>query len=175
MLVSAEEEASVGARRPRRPAAPDITSKSLRGAADPARCYLLFAGVSQSPRGGLGDLVGTFTSEDTARQAFQDIRLNGGTPWSWAQLAVVEGEEIKPLCWFGIGATPARRPVTDDHARAVDASMSPPAPGSLSTTGPKREPAARLGLWNRVVAALVGVLASRRKQHRPPSEDDGKT
>ncbi len=75
---------------------------------DAPRCYLLFAGGSNVPRGGLADLTGTFSSEDRARRAFLDIRLNARNPQSWAQLAVVEPDGIKPLCWFGIGAMPAR-------------------------------------------------------------------
>ncbi len=77
------------------------------------RCYLLFAGTRQPPRGGLGDLLGTFTSEQGARDAFREIRLQPPSPASWAQLAVVDPEDgIKPLCWFGIGAKPEgnRRP-----------------------------------------------------------------
>ena len=67
--------------------------------------YLLFAGTTQPPRGGLGDLVATFTSEEKARQAFRQIRLQPPHPRSWAQLGVVDaGGAVKPLAWFGIGA-----------------------------------------------------------------------
>jgi hypothetical protein len=65
--------------------------------------YLLFAGTSQPPRGGLGDLVATFTSEQKARDAFRNVRLRPPSPRSWAQLAVVDGDNgIRPLCWFGV-------------------------------------------------------------------------
>jgi hypothetical protein len=82
--------------------------------------YLLFAGTQQPPNGGLGDLLGTFTSEEVARCAFRDVRLRMSSPTSWAQLAVVDGRHgLKPMCWFGIGAEPGR-----GH----------PAPGLSSTT-----------------------------------------
>jgi hypothetical protein len=75
----------------------------------PNRCYLLFAASQRPPRGGLGDLVDTFSSEETARRAFRDLRLKDSSVTSWAQLAVVDGDKgIQPLCWFGIGATPTR-------------------------------------------------------------------
>ena len=75
----------------------------------PGRCYLLFAASQRPPRGGLGDLVETFSSEETARRAFRDLRLKDSSATSWAQLAVVDGDRgIRPLCWFGIGATPTR-------------------------------------------------------------------
>ena len=73
------------------------------------RCYLLFAASQRPPRGGLGDLVETFSSEETARRAFRDLRLKHSSATSWAQLAVVNGDKgVQPLCWFGIGAAPAR-------------------------------------------------------------------
>ena len=75
----------------------------------PDRCYLLFAASQRPPRGGLGDLVETFSSEEKARRAFRDLRLREGSATSWAQLAVVDGDKgIEPLCWFGIGARPTR-------------------------------------------------------------------
>lgn len=71
--------------------------------------YLLFAGSEQTPRGGLADLVQTFSSDETARRAFREMRLTNGSAGSWAQLAVVDAVKgIRPLCWFGIGATPNR-------------------------------------------------------------------
>ena len=76
-------------------------------------CYLLFAGSQQTPQGGLGDLVGAFTSEAAAREAFRQLRLSHTSASSWGQLAVVDGDHgIRALSWFGIGATPARTPVT---------------------------------------------------------------
>ena len=77
------------------------------------RCYLLFAGSQPTPRGGLGDLAGAFASELAAREAFRQLRLRQTSATSWAQLAVVDGDHgIHALCWFGIGATPGRTPVT---------------------------------------------------------------
>ena len=79
----------------------------------PGRCYLLFAASQRAPRGGLGDLVETFSSEETARSAFRDLRLKDSSATSWAQLAVVDGDKgIQPLCWFGIGARPTRSPAS---------------------------------------------------------------
>ena len=82
-------------------------------------CYLLFAGAEAVPMGGMADLVGIFPSEEEARAAFRRVRLETATSASsWAQLAVVQGEDgIKPLCWFGIGATPApiHRAISADH------------------------------------------------------------
>ena len=76
------------------------------------RYYLLFAGTDAVPRGGLSDLVGTFTSEVAARRAFRDIRLKETSKTSWAQLAVVDDARgTRTLSWFGIGAAPSRNPV----------------------------------------------------------------
>ncbi len=76
------------------------------------RYYLLFAGSDAVPRGGLSDLVGTFTSEVAARRAFRDIRLKETSKTSWAQLAVVDDARgTRTLSWFGIGAAPSRNPV----------------------------------------------------------------
>ena len=80
---------------------------SSTGAEAPNRWYFLFAGSEQAPRGGLGDLVQTFDSEQPARRAFREMRLRGTSAACWAQLAVVDAANgIQPLCWFGIGATP---------------------------------------------------------------------
>lgn len=152
----------------------DVPSRSPREAQRSPRCYLLFAGLSQAPCGGLGDLVGTFTSEDTARHAFRDIRLNESSRRSWAQLAVVEGQGVKPLCWFGIGATPAGKPLTYAHlagGRAMEAepSRSSSARESVSTR-PEGAPTARRGLSNRLTAALTRVRGPLRNHPRPLSE-----
>ena len=91
-------------RKDGRPAHADGSSSQT-----PGRCYLLFAASQRAPRGGLGDLVQTFSSEETARRAFRELRLEDSSATSWAQLAVVDGDKgIQPLCWFGIGATPPR-------------------------------------------------------------------
>src|SRR5947209_10524866 len=36
--------------------------------------YLVFGGLHSRPKGGAGDLVGAFDSEDRARQRFDDLR-----------------------------------------------------------------------------------------------------
>jgi len=76
-----------------------------------APCFLLFAGVAHlPPLGGLGDLVGTFDSEEAARKAFHELRVAGLSKGSWAQLAMIEVQSgVRPVCWFGTGA-PGRAP-----------------------------------------------------------------
>ncbi len=84
-----------------------VHTTASTGADAPNRWYFLFAGSEQAPRGGLGDLVRTFDSEQPARSAFREMRLRGTSAACWAQLAVVDAANgIQPLCWFGIGATP---------------------------------------------------------------------
>ena len=79
--------------------------------------YLLFAGAQHSPKGGLGDLVETFNCEETARTAFREMRLRKDSGRAWAQLAVVNQKSgIRPLCWFGIGATPNHKPTFSRRA-----------------------------------------------------------
>lgn len=159
MWTEADKTARAG--RPlERPDSSDITSQSCR---EPAhrQCYLLFAGLHQKPYGGLADLVGTFTTEETARQAFRDVRLNATSPASWAQLVMVDGlDGIKPLCWFGIGATPDRRRVTSPHSDVV---------GALRTGGRDVAPSARRRLSRRVTAGLTGVLTGRRHRRSWPT------
>ena len=151
------------------PDAPAVTEDG-----DGRRCYLLFAGSQQAPRGGLGDLVGTFSSEATARRAFRIIRLEQTSQRSWAQLAVVEGDHgIRPLCWFGIGAMPARkrasvaRPeIFMDHqaeggVTQVATSGSRSAPGQEAESTPPRRRFRRITVWLRrlvvVGATIVGL------------------
>ncbi len=71
-----------------------------------APCYLLFAGAPHHPPfGGVGDLVGTFASEEAARRAFHHLRVQGLSEGAWAQLAVIDVRTgLRPVCWFGIGA-----------------------------------------------------------------------
>ena len=129
---------------------------------DQPRCYLLFAGSQPAPQGGLGDLVETFTSEATARQAFQHLRVNGSSARSWAQLAVVDGRHgIRPLCWFGIGATPARtsltsaRPEKSIGARTKGDMMQVAARRSPSPTRPEVESIARRHPFKRIAVWLA--------------------
>ena len=100
------------------------SSTRLGGA---GRCYLLFAGSQQARRGGLGDLVEAFSSDEMARKAFRQIRLSESSSMAWAQLVVVDHEfGVKPLCWFGVGAKPDTNrsvPIGTGHD---DSSGSPP-------------------------------------------------
>jgi len=105
-----------------------VGAKNRQG--DNGACYLLFCGSHGPPRGGLGDLVQAFTSERAARQAFHDLRVEGQSHGTWAQLAAVDRDlRIKPLCWFGIGATPRRDPVRGERTRAARSASAPSAAG----------------------------------------------
>lgn len=102
-------------------------TQPVDGAHSPRRWYLLFAGSGPVPRGGLGDLVETFVSDELARMAFRDLRLKGGSAASWAQLVVVDGENgIRPLCWFGIGAAPNRNSMLCVHPDAIGSGTRTP-------------------------------------------------
>ena len=131
---------------------------------DRSRCYLLVAGREQKPKGGLADLIGAFTSEETARQAFRLMRLDQSSASSWAQLAVVDGHGIRALSWFGIGATPARTPVTFArpekliHTQTEGGVMQVATRESPSPAGPEVEPIARRHPLKRVAAWLVGLV-----------------
>lgn len=145
------------------------------GEQDRSRCYLLFAGSHRTPHGGLADLVGAFTSEETARQAFQQIRLDQPSKTSWAQLAVVDGHHgICALSWFGIGATPARTPLSLPRPKkvlhtqpeggvtqvATQESPSPAGPPQAKTTA-RRHGLKRIAAWLVALADTVAaVLAS---------------
>lgn len=126
-------------------------------------CYLLFAGSQQAPQGGLGDLVGAFTSEAAAREAFRQLRLSQTSASSWAQLAVVDGDHgIRALSWFGIGSTPARTSVTS--ARPKNSIYTQTEGGVMqiatapSPAGPEVEPNARRSA-RRIVVILVSLVA----------------
>jgi hypothetical protein len=130
------------------------------------RCYLLFAGSQQSPHGGLGDLVGIFTSEAMARQAFRNLRLSQTSASRWAQLAVVDGDRgPRALSWFGIGATPARTPLTfpcpdkSIYTQTEGGVMQIATHETPSPAGPEVEPAARRHLAKRIVVCLVSLAA----------------
>ena len=158
----------------------------------PPRCYLLFAG-SPAPQGGLGDLVETFTSEATARQAFRHLRLSQSSASSWAQLAVVDGHHgIRPLSWFGIGAAPARTPMTfprpeklihtETEGGVVQvAPCESPSPGRLEVEpSARRRPVKRIAVWLVGVVALgsitMGVVSGRSTRPvapRPATMDGG--
>ena len=68
-----------------------------------------------APRGGLGDLVQTFSSEEMAHRAFRDLRLKESSATSWAQLAVVDREMASDRS-AGSGSAPRRpAPVGEAH------------------------------------------------------------
>ncbi len=124
-------------------------------------CYLLFAGADAVPMGGMADVVGIFPSEEEARAAFRRVRLETATsPSSWAQLAVVQGENgIKPLCWFGIGATPApiHRAISADHHHggAMQIQTVEHLSKGLADPGPPRRRPAK-----KVAALFAGMLTA---------------
>ena len=132
------------------------------------RCYVLFAGSQRTPHGGLADLVGIFTSEAAARQAFQHLRLNQTSAIAtiWAQLAEIDGDRgIRALSWFGIGATPARTPGTFARPKKLIQTqteggvMQVETRGSRSPAGEDVAPIARRHPLKRIEVWLVGVAA----------------
>ena len=65
------------------------------------RQYLLFGGTGGGA-GGLRDLVGAFTTEATAKDAFRSLRLSPDFRGGCAELVVLQPEgRMKPVCWFG--------------------------------------------------------------------------
>ena len=170
---------------------PSLDAPAAAGDEHPSRCYLLFAGSQPAPQGGLRDLVGTFSSEDTARRAFQQLRQSQSSASSWAQLAVVEGRHgLRPLSWFGIGAAPARtfpafaRPKrphtrTEGGVMPVATRPSPPLPESEVEPIARRHGAKRMAIWLvgvvAVVAVAVGIVSdgSTRPAAPPPATVDG--
>ena len=65
--------------------------------------YVLFAGSHGRPGGGLRDLVGTFSSEESAWAAFRALRVNHPSTQGWAELATIDGlGQVNQLAWFGL-------------------------------------------------------------------------
>ena len=65
------------------------------------RQYLLFGGTGGGA-GGLRDLVGAFSVEAAAKDAFRSLRLSPDFRGGWAELVVLQPEgSMKPVCWFG--------------------------------------------------------------------------
>lgn len=63
--------------------------------------YLLFGGTGGGA-GGLRDLVGAFSAEAAAKDAFRNLRLSSDFRHGWAELVVLQPEgQLKPVCWFG--------------------------------------------------------------------------
>lgn len=143
-----------------------IDQPALAENEDRLLCYLLFAGSRHTPQGGLGDLVGAFVSELAARQAFRQLRLSQTSASSWAQLAVVDGNHgIRALSWFGIGATPARTPVTFSrpeksiYTQTEGGVMQTATREVSSPAGPYVEPTTRRHLTKRLAVCLVSLVA----------------
>jgi hypothetical protein len=139
-----------------------MTARSIAGQDGQAPAtgdrYLLFAGTQHPPNGGLGDLLGTFTSEEVARRAFRDVRLRMSSPTSWAQLAVLDGRHgLTPMCWFGIGAEPERhhpapapsstRTRADGAARERNLPMTKTSVTQARTAAPPRAQPVVLACW----------------------------
>lgn len=138
-------------------APPPIDAEDRQG--DNAACYLLFSGSQGSPRGGLGDLVQAFASEEAACQAFHQLRVKGQRHGIWAQLAVVDGAmRVKPLCWFGIGATPRRGLVFGDGTGASRSALASAAAGQRRSM--PRD-------WRRRWRIRRDALATRRRGGAP--------
>ena len=81
-----------------------------RDLASPPR-LLLFVGRYDLPRGGAGDLVGSFESEADGRAAFRDLRATRSDEEGWAQLVALQGgRRSTVVAWFG-------RPTENDGGR----------------------------------------------------------
>ncbi|MDQ3643538.1 MAG: hypothetical protein M3450_19225 [Actinomycetota bacterium] len=63
---------------------------------------LLFAGLHERPRGGIGDLIGCFESEGDGRAAFRRLREERSDDEGWAELVALEDNGRRALvAWFG--------------------------------------------------------------------------
>lgn len=63
---------------------------------------LLFAGLHDRPRGGVGDLIGCFESEGDGRAAFRQLREERSDAEGWAELVALEDNGRRNLlAWFG--------------------------------------------------------------------------
>lgn len=66
------------------------------------RQFLLFAGSYSRPAGGLRDLVGTFDVEESAWEAFLELRQAHPATQSWAELTTIDGlGHVMQMAWFG--------------------------------------------------------------------------
>ena len=94
------------------------------------RQYLLFGGVGGGA-GGLRDLLGAFSTEAKAKDAFRTLRLSPDFRGGWAELVVLQPEgRVKPLCWFGRGPSDP-------------SSWAPPTPAVRRKRARSRWPASR--------------------------------
>ena len=84
--------------------------------------YLLFAGRHGDATRGMGSLVATFASQEEARAAFRQARLNLPDVEGWAELSVVSaGGRPKNVSWFGVIRQRRDQPLAgllDDHRPA---------------------------------------------------------
>ena len=111
------------------------------GAGDDGAIFLLIAAPEPTPRANNSrPPVEVFTSEGVAREAFVRRRLEVGSGSAWVQLVAVEGQAIRPLCWFGRSPGPL------------------PAPRRLAPNTRRRWAVAALALS---IAAVQGVDAGR--------------
>ena len=96
--------------------------------------YLLFAGRhGDTAAGGVGSLVATFASQEEARAAFRQARLNLSDVEGWAELSVVSaGGRARKLSWFGIARQRGAKPLTG----LLEAERPSPAGGVTAGRGP---------------------------------------
>jgi len=75
--------------------------------------YLLFAGRHGDAARGVGSLIATFASQEEARAAFRQARLNLSDIEGWAELSVVSaGGRPKKVSWFGATGHRSTKPLT---------------------------------------------------------------
>jgi len=110
-----------------------------------------------------------FASEVEARRRFQRLRLEVGTGAGWAQLMVVEGDDVRPLCWFGPADTLTRHHPSRERTQVMSTTQLAPeeasAPSFRSRTSRRRT-----HLWRGVLVA--GTLAGTMGVHT--AIDDGR-
>lgn len=80
--------------------------------------YLVFGGTSGTRRGGSGDLVRAFDSEEPARQAFVGLRRSTGLNSGWGELVVLDNwGRPRRLGWFGFDQDrPEREEISEAQA-----------------------------------------------------------
>ena len=129
--------------------------------------FLLIAAPGSDPHARSRPPVEVFTSERVAREAFVRRRLEGGSGSPWAQLAAVEDQAIRPLCWFGpsSGPPPAprrRAPLTRSRWAVAALTLSIAAVGWVTAGISDRAGAAVAPYISRT--ALVTVTVSQRAE-----------
>jgi hypothetical protein len=92
---------------------------------DVSPLYLLFAGHHGEPKRGAGTIVATFSSQDQARAAFRQMRLNLANGEGWAELAAVSNRgPARRLSWFGQEGSWSRSPLSPALATGPSADRS---------------------------------------------------